>query len=279
MNSIEFVGYDALHTSGFRYKVPPGFDSYLLIVTTTPVRLEEAPEVYPAHTAILYPPHTPVCYGSAGDTYGNHWVRFHSDEPFVTGFPSMMKPFTISDPDYIRNLFQLLTWETAGRVVTIGSGKKPNVTGDPGAPDDSGVINHEPARIQSDYISDLLRILFGKLRQDLDSSRFTRYDHLLLNLRRRIIAHPEHQWNIKSIAEELHISSGYFQMIYKQQFSVSCMEDVIQHRLIMAKDRLSCSNLSVAEIAEQCGYMNTEHFCRQFRQYVGTTPGNYRKNN
>ena len=68
-----------------------------------------------------------------------------------------------------------------------------------------------------------------------------------------------------------------WQLLYKQQFGVSCMDDVIDFRLRKAKDLLAYTGHSIAEIAEQCGYKNTEHFCRQFRKNAGTTPGRFRK--
>lgn len=36
------------------------------------------------------------------------------------------------------------------------------------------------------------------------------------------------------------------------------------------------SNLSLDELAEQCGFRYTNHFIRQFRKETGTTPGKYR---
>ena len=79
------------------------------------------------------------------------------------------------------------------------------------------------------------------------------------------------------MAEQLHISPGHLQLLYKQQFGISCMDDVIDFRLRKAKDLLAYTEQSIAEIAEQCGYKNIEHFCRQFRKNTDTTPGRFRK--
>lgn len=58
----------------------------------------------------------------------------------------------------------------------------------------------------------------------------------------------------------------------------SCMDNVIEGRLRRAQDLLEYSEYSIRDISEQCGYNNVEHFCRQFRQHNGCTPGQYRKN-
>ena len=55
------------------------------------------------------------------------------------------------------------------------------------------------------------------------------------------------------------------------------MEDVILQRLKRAQDQLISTAKSVQEIAEDCGYNNVEHFCRQFRKFLGISPGRYRK--
>lgn len=244
MNQINYVGYDAVHPNDFIYNVPEGFHNYLLVVTTTPAlfQIDGTISEYPAHTAILYPPDCPIWYGAAQKPYGNHWMRFASDESFVKNFSQMGIPFSVSDPEYCHNLFQLITWETSQVV-----------------------------------ISQLLRILFGKLRDDLLNTQGTCHDHELLALRRRISSAPQLPWNISDMARELHISAGYLQLLYKQKFQISCMDDVINFRLFKARDLLTYTAQSIAEIAEQCGYNNTEHFCRQFHKNLGLSPGQYRK--
>ena len=244
MNQIDSIGYDAVHQSNFRYDIPEGIHNYMLVVTTTPalIRVNGAVSEYPAHTAILYPPNQQIWYGAARESYGNHWLHLSSDESFVTNFPQKAVPFPVSDPEYCHRLFQLLTWENSPLI-----------------------------------ISQLLRILFSKLHDDLSNTQISCHDHELLALRRRISTAPEFSWNVSDMADELHISAGHLQFLYKQKFDISCMDDVISFRLLKARDYLTYTTLSIAEIAELCGYNNTEHFCRQFHKNVGISPGSYRK--
>jgi len=244
MTEIHYAGYDAIHQSNFTYDIPEGMDNYLLIVTTTPAVFYVDGEIieFPAHMAVLYPPHKKIWYGASGDTYGNHWLRFSSDESFVTNFPKQGIPFPVADPEYCRSLFELLTWEESSLITT-----------------------------------QLLRILLNKLHEGLSNAQVSDHTHELLALRRRISSAPEFPWNVSDMAEELHLSTGYLQFLYKQQFDISCMDDVINFRLLKARDYLLYTTQSIAEIAELCGYNNTEHFCRQFRKNVGVSPGQYRK--
>ena len=44
-----------------------------------------------------------------------------------------------------------------------------------------------------------------------------------------------------------------------------------------AKLLLSSTKIPVSAISEQCGYNNDVHFMRQFKNYTGLTPTEYRK--
>ncbi len=99
----------------------------------------------------------------------------------------------------------------------------------------------------------------------------------LYRLRREIMLAPQNEWSIEKIASGLGVSVSYFQHSYKAEFSVSCLDDIILSRIERAKQLLSSSDLRISEIAEQCGYQSNRHFSRQFKQYTGTTPTEYRK--
>ena len=189
----------------------------------------------------------------------------------------MARPFPVSDPAYCHSLIQLLTWEAcpwtaalrtdrhAGEIVDIPAGAE-NEEMPPFTPHHDNPI-----------VSQLLRILFLKLREDVLHHAAAPHDHELLMLRRQIINDPQLPWSVAEMAKQLHVSTGHLQLLYKQKFGISCMDDVIECRLRKAKDLLIYADQSIAETAVSCGYQNTEHFCRQFRKYVGTTPGGFRK--
>lgn len=269
MNYIYFTGYDARHTGDFVFDVTEGYNCHLLLITHTPARfcIDGVTEAYPAHCAMLYTPRTPIWYSADAECYSDDWVRFSSDETFVTNFPQTNRPFPVSDPEYCHNLMQLLTWETSLRTGTSRSFHHAGVDDCVDQSDE----NDNPVTTQ------LLRILFLKLREDALHHDASPRGHALLMLRRQISSTPQLPWTIHKMAEQLHISPGHLQLLYKQQFGVSCMDDVIDFRLRKARDLLAYTELNISEIAEQCGYKNVEHFCRQFRKNTGIAPGKFRK--
>lgn len=269
MNYIYFTGYDARHSGNFVFDVSEGYDCYLLLITHTPAcfRINGVTEEYPAHCAMLYTPRTPIWYSAGKDSYSDDWVRFSSDETFVKNFPQPDRPFPVSDPEYCHNLIQLLTWETSLRTGTSRSIRHARA-------DDRADLSGEN---DNPVTAQLLHILFLKLRSDALHHNASPHGHALLMLRRQISNTPQSPWTVRKMAEQLHVSPGHLQLLYKQQFGVSCMDDVIDFRLRKAKDLLAYTEQSIARIAEQCGYKNTEHFCRQFRKNIGSTPGKFRK--
>lgn len=115
MNHIRYVEYNAVHDGSFVFDVPEGHDCWLLLLTHTPAlfRVDGSLQEYPAKSAVLFPPLSPIYYCACGDRYENDWLRFDSDEEYVSSLPIQGIPFALPDADYCHNLFQLLTWKNA----------------------------------------------------------------------------------------------------------------------------------------------------------------------
>ena len=244
------VGVNAVHPEDFLYETPPKPGDYLLIMTNTVARFRVGGEwqVLQPHQAALFDSNSKVAYGGtegAGE-YGNDWIVFTSDESYVRQFPRIGVPFPVSDPEYLHSLFQLLTWEHRRN-------------------------NYETV------ISQLMYVLFHQMEMEIRNPDQTPYHHELTALRRRVISLPQEDWTVARMAELVHLSPGYLQTLYKAQFGVSCMEDVIASRIRLAEDYLKHTRMSLAEIATLCGYRSPEHFSRQFHRVNGKTPGTYRQ--
>ncbi|MCQ2417058.1 MAG: substrate-binding domain-containing protein [Oscillospiraceae bacterium] len=80
------------------------------------------------------------------------------------------------------------------------------------------------------------------------------------------------------VCKEYSFSAGYFRQIYKDCFGISFHQDTINARIYHAIYLLSTTVMSIASIAEKCGYEDYNYFLRQFQKVTGMTPGQYRKN-
>lgn len=274
MNEIHFVGFDAYHDKSFNVNSAGRSELYLLIFTHTPalIYVDNKPEIFPANTAVFYKPNTAIRYGACEDSYSDSWIRFSSDEPFAKDFPLFGQPFLVTEPEYVNNLIKLITWETS---MSIRSPRQLRHSGiDVFTPSED---SEESTLKNQSIIDDLMRILFKKLNDSVMSKGISTHEISLLHLRREIANAPSNAWNIPDIAKKLNMSEGHFQSIYKAQFGISCMEDVINMRLRKAENLLSFTNQPIAEIAEQCGYNSQEHFSRQFKTRYGMTAGEFRR--
>ena len=105
------------------------------------------------------------------------------------------------------------------------------------------------------------------------------YTAKLRMLHRELYRNPQDFKSPDAIAEELHISKSYFQLLYKKQFSIAFHTDLLNAQLDKAKHLLRDTTLRIYEIAESCGFINTTHFMKQFKAKVGMTPMQYRQEN
>ncbi len=98
----------------------------------------------------------------------------------------------------------------------------------------------------------------------------------LRELRQNMFENPKLDWNIATMANHVFISESYLYQVYKKYFGITPNRDLINMRIERACILL-IDQLPIKDVAEQCGYSNISHFCRQFKQVMGCSPNQYRK--
>ena len=118
MIDVLFAGYSYTHEHGLNYdtdKGRAGFESYQLLFTHTPAYFYVDGELqeYPARSVIMFTPGQRKYYTSLpGQPYTNDWIRFNTNEDFISDFPIKNVPFQPMDPDFVHDLIKLITWES-----------------------------------------------------------------------------------------------------------------------------------------------------------------------
>lgn len=130
-------------------------------------------------------------------------------------------------------------------------------------------------------INYLMKVLFNKIGDFIgtnvkDNNGFTYYE-ILHKLRDQIYSYPEKNWSLIEMAKYCNLSASYLQILYKQAFHITCINDVINSKMQLAKGLLSMTDDTIKKIAYQCGYHNDEYFMRQFKKCTGYTPSQYRR--
>ena len=99
---------------------------------------------------------------------------------------------------------------------------------------------------------------------------------VLQAVREQMLSQLSHPWQITELAAMARLSPSRFYAVYKARFGLPPMEELISARIETARRRLTDTRISVRDLAENLGYQNVTHFCRQFRQRTGMTPSQYR---
>ncbi|KHF36583.1 putative response regulatory protein [Paenibacillus sp. P1XP2] len=83
--------------------------------------------------------------------------------------------------------------------------------------------------------------------------------------------------SLRETAEHLHMNASYFSVHFKEQTGLTFSDYVTRRRVQRAKELLTGTRLSIAEIAEQAGYQTPKYFVKVFRSLEGVSPGQYRQ--
>lgn len=252
------IGSNSIHDKNFKVTRPNGYPYYLFLLIKTPALfvIDGKEIIAESNSAIIYDKNHPHYYSSYNNTYINDWIHF-KEQNGTDYFKALNLPLNtiikIYDDTFICELIKLMSNEYHS--MNINKTKTINL---------------------------LLQTMFVKLSEVISNDKNKKHINLyyakLVSLRNDIYNNPKFQWTINIMAKKINVSSAYFQKIYRETFGISCIADIIDCRINYSKDILSKTNMTIKEVADECGYKNDVHFMRQFKKHVGTTPSEYRRN-
>ena len=243
------IGYE--HEQDFLIERKEGYPHYLALLIRSKCRLRVNDEIrsFPPNTFVLFDANAPQFYAGDGEQYIDDWIQFESDSKTINAFGlTLNEPICI--PEWARptQYFDM-----------ICSAFFRGFNND-------AVVNSLMTAMLTDF--SVIPLLPQKT---------VPYFGELVALRQLIGSTPQKQWKVSEMAAELHFSTSYFQRIYRETFHVSVMKDVIRSRIEAAKSLLQYTLITAEEIASRCGYASPEHFSRQFKQYTGMSPDQWRR--
>ena len=92
-----------------------------------------------------------------------------------------------------------------------------------------------------------------------------------------IVEHYYERLSIETLASQAFLSSRHFERRFRSLFHMSPGEFILKVRIDAAVRLLLESELSVTQIALQCGFYDNSHFTRQFKTKMGISPIQFRK--
>jgi len=100
----------------------------------------------------------------------------------------------------------------------------------------------------------------------------------LQNVIRFINSHISEELSIDRISAECYINKYYLCRLFKKKLGITYMEYILQTRLAMAKELLANESFSITQVSILSGFSSPSYFSRIFKESIGSTPMEYRKN-
>ncbi len=88
--------------------------------------------------------------------------------------------------------------------------------------------------------------------------------------------HYAEELSLEQFATKLNMSLGHFSRSFKESVGEKYVDYVARYRMMVAKQLLCETELTIDEIAERVGYLGRNSFIKIFRKLEGITPGQYR---
>lgn len=261
--NIDALGIGMHHPPDFVVKRSQGSGDYLFLhfLTTYRIRIDGRIYIREAGDCIIYEPNIKQEYSGDGIiSFGNDWVHFSGKvvKPFLeqlelpvnTLFAPRMAAFI---PSLLREIRLEMTsrnlhWEVSAEL-----------------------------KLRS-FLVELSRAVNGEHVVRL-APRNEELHEKLNRLRLVMQERCAEKWDLDRMAEMVHMSRSSFATVYRNLFSKSPVNDIIDMRLNLSKNYLDDTDKRVTEIAYLCGFSDVYYFCRLFKKREGMPPGNYRTQN
>lgn len=130
-----------------------------------------------------------------------------------------------------------------------------------------------------ELLQPLFRVFLAEVRDNLRRDRTRSNDKpyfVYLTLLRHLRENCGSAVSRKTAAGEFGLSPDYISHLFRQYHPVSFHEELTRRRLELAARYLRQPELSVASVAERCGFAETGYFIKVFRKHCGVTPGQFR---
>jgi len=135
--------------------------------------------------------------------------------------------------------------------------------------------------ILSSYLCQILVLLTRQSLKELNLDIGIQRTENLPTLLKEIIYYIHNNYKSKitltALSNDLNISSQYIIRQFKKYYSCTPMEYLTIYRLSIAKEHLKYTNMSIKEIAYDCGYDDQYHFSKTFKIKEGCSPSEYRQ--
>ncbi len=123
-----------------------------------------------------------------------------------------------------------------------------------------------------DLVESLIQNMEERLAASNDGSR-----NEVAQAKSYIYEHYSEDISVEKLAELVYLSPGYFSYIFKKETGDTVSRFIRNYRMEQAKKLLSDTSMKIVQICKETGFSNVSYFCKNFREYCGCSPEQYRK--
>lgn len=92
-----------------------------------------------------------------------------------------------------------------------------------------------------------------------------------------IFSHLHSSIQVSDIAEHLHVNADYLSHVFRTQEKVTIKRYILREKIKRSQNLLRYSGYSIQDIGFYLGFSSQSHFSKTFREIVGMSPNEYRK--
>lgn len=110
-----------------------------------------------------------------------------------------------------------------------------------------------------------------------ETQKLSESDKLMYEISEYIAAHFDENLSLRELGSIFALSNGHLSRRFKAVVGMGINEYITYIRILNAEKLLKNTKLTVMEIADRCGFNDSNYFSTVFRQTMGLTPYQYRK--
>lgn len=124
-------------------------------------------------------------------------------------------------------------------------------------------------------------VIVTKFLREIRNKQLLHVESQLSTIMPEIIEYIEENYykslSLEELAEKTFYNSSYFSRIFKEVYGKTLTEFITEKRIAESVKLLENTDLTIEEICHKIGYIDQKHFYKLFKNKMGLTPGQYRR--
>ena len=150
--------------------------------------------------------------------------------------------------------------------------------------------------VKPDILIDVLINSINMIKGNEENKKYQKYGEIYLNnianedqnssknindyleiIENYIQIHISECLTVKELANYVHLNADYLARIFKNKHQQTLIEYITEQRMLLSKELLLKSNMTISMISAKVGYPNYSYFIKLFKKYYDVTPNEFRQ--